>query len=38
MNPQGWFFLIDRKKDMIIASGFKVWPREVEMSFMRIPA
>jgi long-chain acyl-CoA synthetase len=21
---------VDRKKDMIVASGFKVWPREVE--------
>lgn len=30
MDPQGWVFVIDRKKDMINASGFKVWPREVE--------
>jgi long-chain acyl-CoA synthetase len=30
MDASGWFYLIDRKKDMIIASGFKVWPREVE--------
>ena len=30
MDEQGWFYLVDRKKDMIIASGFKVWPREVE--------
>ena len=30
MNQQGWFFLIDRKKDLINASGYKVWPREVE--------
>jgi long-chain acyl-CoA synthetase len=30
MDPDGWFYLIDRKKDLIIASGFKVWPREVE--------
>ena len=30
MDPDGWFFLVDRKKDMIIASGYKVWPREVE--------
>ena len=30
MNEQGWFFLIDRKKDLINASGYKVWPREVE--------
>ena len=29
-DEAGWFYLIDRKKDMISASGFKVWPREVE--------
>lgn len=29
-DAKGWFYLVDRKKDMIIASGFKVWPREVE--------
>lgn len=30
MDAQGWFFLVDRKKDMINAAGYKVWPREVE--------
>jgi len=30
MDTKGWVYLLDRKKDMIIASGFKVWPREVE--------
>jgi long-chain acyl-CoA synthetase len=30
MDSDGWFYLVDRKKDMISASGFKVWPREVE--------
>ena len=30
MDEQGWFYLVDRKKDMIVASGYKVWPREVE--------
>lgn len=30
MNEDGWFFVIDRKKDLINASGYKVWPREVE--------
>jgi long-chain acyl-CoA synthetase len=30
MDEAGWFYLVDRKKDMIVASGFKVWPREVE--------
>jgi long-chain acyl-CoA synthetase len=30
MDAAGWFYLVDRSKDMIVASGFKVWPREVE--------
>lgn len=30
MDADGWFYVVDRKKDMISASGFKVWPREVE--------
>jgi long-chain acyl-CoA synthetase len=30
MDENGWFYVVDRTKDMIIASGFKVWPREVE--------
>ncbi|HMQ32806.1 MAG TPA: AMP-binding protein [Chloroflexaceae bacterium] len=38
MDPAGWFFIVDRKKDMIIASGFKVWPREVEDVLYQHPA
>src|SRR4029079_3999815 len=30
MDPEGWFYLVDRKKDQINASGYKVWPREAE--------
>lgn len=30
MDARGWFYVVDRKKDMISASGYKVWPREVE--------
>ncbi len=29
-DEDGYFYIVDRKKDMINASGFKVWPREVE--------
>jgi long-chain acyl-CoA synthetase len=29
-DADGYFFVVDRKKDMIIASGFKVLPRDVE--------
>jgi DNA-binding GntR family transcriptional regulator len=38
MDDQGWIYLIDRKKDMIVASGFKVWPREVEEVLYLHPA
>src|SRR5437660_1241497 len=38
MDAEGWFYLVDRKKDMIIASGYKVWPREVEDVLLRHPA
>ncbi|KMS91979.1 long-chain-fatty-acid--CoA ligase [Prauserella rugosa] len=30
MDSDGWFYLVDRKKDQINAGGYKVWPREVE--------
>ena len=38
MDEQGWFYLVDRAKDMIVASGFKVWPREVEEVLYLHPA
>jgi long-chain acyl-CoA synthetase len=30
MDEDGYFFIVDRKKDMIVASGYNVYPREVE--------
>ncbi|MGN0100400.1 MAG: class I adenylate-forming enzyme family protein [Dietzia sp.] len=30
MDAAGWVYLVDRLKDQINASGYKVWPREVE--------
>ena len=30
MNEQGWLKLVDRKKDMIVVSGFNVYPNEIE--------
>ena len=30
MDEQGYFFMVDRLKRMINASGFKVWPAEIE--------
>ena len=38
MDALGWFYIVDRKKDMIVASGFKVWPREVEDILYQHPA
>ncbi|KOG50522.1 class I adenylate-forming enzyme family protein [Streptomyces decoyicus] len=38
MDADGWLYVVDRKKDMINASGFKVWPREVEDVLYSHPA
>jgi long-chain acyl-CoA synthetase len=38
MDGKGWFYLVDRKKDMINVSGYKVWPREVEDVLYSHPA
>ena len=38
MDADGWFYLVDRKKDQINASGYKVWPREVEDILYEHPA
>ena len=38
MDPDGYFRIVDRKKDMIDVSGFKVWPREVEEILFEHPA
>jgi long-chain acyl-CoA synthetase len=38
MDSDGWFYLVDRKKDMINAAGYKVWPREVEDVLYTHPA
>ena len=38
VDQDGYFFLTDRLKRMINASGFKVWPAEVEALLFRHPA
>ena len=30
MDEAGYFYIVDRKKDMIIAGGFNIYPREIE--------
>jgi fatty-acyl-CoA synthase len=38
MDDEGYFFMTDRLKRMINASGYKVWPAEVEMLLYKHPA
>ncbi len=38
MDGDGYFYVVDRRKDMIDASGFKVFPREVEEVLLMHPA
>jgi long-chain acyl-CoA synthetase len=38
MDADGWFYIVDRAKDMINAAGYKVWPREVEDFLYQHPA
>ncbi len=38
VDEDGYFFMVDRMKRMINASGFKVWPAEVEALFYQHPA
>ena len=35
IDEDGYYRIVDRKKDMIDAGGFKVWPREVEEVLFR---
>jgi len=38
MDGEGYFAVVDRKKDVINSAGFKVWPREVEETLYQHPA
>jgi fatty-acyl-CoA synthase len=37
LDPDGYLFIVDRAKDMIITGGFNVYSAEVEQSIMRFP-
>lgn len=37
MDASGYFYIVDRKKDMILVSGFNVYPNEVEDTVMQCP-
>jgi long-chain acyl-CoA synthetase len=38
VDEDGYFFIVDRKKDMIIRSGYNVYPREIEEILYEHPA
>ncbi|MFT9849782.1 long-chain-fatty-acid--CoA ligase [Aneurinibacillus sp. REN35] len=38
MDEDGYFYIVDRKKDMIIAGGFNIYPREIEEVLYEHPA
>jgi long-chain acyl-CoA synthetase len=38
MDEDGYFFLVDRKKDMIISGGFNVYPQMIEQAIYTHPA
>lgn len=38
MDEEGYFYIVDRKKELIKPGGFQVWPREVEEVLSEHPA
>jgi long-chain acyl-CoA synthetase len=38
VDEDGYFFIVDRKKDMIIRGGYNIYPREIEEVFYEHPA
>jgi long-chain acyl-CoA synthetase len=38
MDEAGWIYIVDRKKDLVVVSGYKVWPRDVEDVLYRHPS
>ena len=37
MDEDGYFYIVDRKKDMIISGGFNVYPRDIDEVFYEHP-
>jgi long-chain acyl-CoA synthetase len=37
MDAEGYFYIVERKKDMIISEGFNVYPREIEEFLLQHP-
>jgi long-chain acyl-CoA synthetase len=37
MDEEGYFYIVDRKKDMIISSGYNIYPRDIDEVFYEHP-
>jgi long-chain acyl-CoA synthetase len=37
MDAEGYFYIVDRKKDMIISGGYNVYPRDIEEVYFEHP-
>jgi long-chain acyl-CoA synthetase len=37
-DDDGYFFIVDRKKDLVIRGGYNVYPREIEEALFEHPA
>ena len=37
MDEEGYFYIVDRKKDLIICGGYNVYPRDIEEVFYEHP-
>jgi long-chain acyl-CoA synthetase len=38
MDEDGYFYIVDRKKGLIISSGYNIYPRDIEEVFYQHPA
>ena len=38
MDDEGYFYIVDRKKDMIISGGYNIYPRDIDEVFYEHPA
>ena len=37
MDEEGYFYIVDRKKDMIIAGGYNIYPRDIDEVLYQYP-
>jgi long-chain acyl-CoA synthetase len=37
MDDDGYFYIIDRKKDLVISGGYNIYPRDIEEVYFEHP-